>query len=134
MQQFDEIGARILVSEALAPIRNLYTVHKALGTGGWVAVQALGDAVILRALAEAEILQDADPSPLLQGAVDRLRMFRAAAAVRTTRDAIEGADLAWAMAAAPEVSEASHEEYELMERSWIGTVPQAYEPTGPHPL
>ena len=133
-QQADEIGARLLVADPSAPIRNLYAAHKALSTGGWAAVDALGGAVLVRALAEAEMLQEDDPSPLFEGVVEQLKALKGAAAARATQEAIEQADLAWAVPAMPEVSEASHEEYEMMERSWIGTIPQTYEPTEPLPL
>ncbi len=132
-QQLDDLGARLLVHDPLTqPVRNLYTVHQALGDGGWAAAEALAPAVIERAGVEGEILLSQDPSAPLRALVERLVALRAdavAAEEQAKTDALLRDDDGWEAPAVPEVSEASHEEYELMERSWIGTVPQDYQPT-----
>ncbi len=132
-QQLDDLGARLLVHDPVTqPVRNLYAVHEALVAGGWPAAEALAPTVIERAGVEGEILLSHDPSAALRALVEELAALHAASAAADEQARVEALlrdDAAWEAPAVPEVSEASHEEYELMERSWIGTVPQDYQPT-----
>ncbi|MEO8835927.1 MAG: hypothetical protein ABI364_04235 [Caldimonas sp.] len=123
----DEIGSRLLVHDpATQAVRNLYLVHQALADRGWPAVEALPRQVLGRGLAEAEMLQSEEPSDLLEIVIARLRDSNAAAQ-RTELEAILREE-EWEAPAVPETSETSYDEYELMERSWIGTVPNGLRP------
>ena len=124
----DELGARLLVHDpATQAVRNLFLVHQALDGFGWVEVEALPRQVTERALAEAEMLQSQDPSEPLEMIIERLRKANADADSRAAVEAIQRED-EWEPPAVPEISETSYDEYELMERSWIGTVPQGLKP------
>ena len=118
-----ELRARLLAHGAEAPaqlMRHVVVVHDVLGKEGWAGVDALPPKIVARALMEAELLAADEPSPLLTLLVERLRARKREAVRIEERDA----DLReWAVTDIPEVSEASHEEYVQMERSWIGTVP-----------
>lgn len=117
-----ELRARLLVHDpATQVVRNLYTVHNALRQhGGWPGVEALPAKVIGRALAEAEILAQVEPSDLLESI---MACLRDALAASERREADEALASDWARAPMPEVSDTNYDEYELMERSWAGTVP-----------
>ena len=133
----DELRARLLVHDpATQAVRHLYLVYKQLREGGWAGVAALEGVVVRRSLAEAEMLQGDDPSPLLGQVVERLRAISAMTEVLAEAEAeaeaaakpVDSSE-SWAATAIPDVSETSYDEYEQMERSWIGTVPSA----GPRP-
>jgi hypothetical protein len=127
-KQRDELGARLLVHDpATQAVRNLFLVHQALDGFGWVEVEALPRQVNERALAEAEMLQSEEPTELLEMIIERLRKANADADSRAAVEAIQRED-EWEPPAVPEISETSYDEYELMERSWIGTVPQGLKP------
>ncbi|MEP7140927.1 MAG: hypothetical protein ABI745_14930 [Caldimonas sp.] len=124
MQQRAELGARLLVHDpATQVVRHLFIIHDELRNGGWAAVEALPPTVIARALAEAEILAADEPSPLLATISAALAKIMAAAEARTARDARAVAEAEWEIPRMPEVSDTNFDEYELMERSWAGTVP-----------
>jgi len=123
----DELRARLLVHDpATQAVRHLYVVYKRLREGGWAGVAALEHVVARRALAEAEMLQSDDPSPLLAQVIERLSAIGAMTEVLAETEAaakpVDSSE-SWASTAIPDVSETSYDEYELMERSWIGTVP-----------
>jgi hypothetical protein len=121
IQQRAELGARLLVHDpATQPVRNLFIVHDELRTKGWAGVEALPLKVIGRALTEAEILDSHEPSPLLTTILDSLRGLQLAAHERAANEALERE---WETLQVPEVSDTNFDEYELMERSWAGTVP-----------
>jgi hypothetical protein len=121
MQQCAEIGARLLIHDpATQPVRHLFILHDELRNGGWERVEKLPLKVIDRALTEAEILDCSEPSPLLTTIVAELREQKAAAEARAAREAAEGE---WEAPQMPEVSDSDFAEWELMERSWAGTVP-----------
>ncbi|HZV94132.1 MAG TPA: hypothetical protein VFF72_13010 [Caldimonas sp.] len=128
-QMRDELQARLLVHDpSTQAIRNLYVVYKELSGDGWPAVEMLPHGLTQLAQVEAEILQTQEPSPVLAGIIERLVAVNAATAQRIELEAEvpvldDEATEHWAVTDIPEVSEASHEEYERMERSWIGTVP-----------
>lgn len=125
MQQCAEIGARLLIHDpATQPVRHLFILHDELRNGGWERVEALPLKIIDRALTEAEILDCAEPSPLLTTIVEELRGQKAAAEARAAREAAEAE---WEVPQVPEVSDTNFDEYELMERSWAGTIPAGLE-------
>jgi len=83
MQQIAEIGARLLIHDpSTQPVRHLFILHDELRRGGWQQVEKLPPKVIDRALTEAEILEDSEPSPLLTTIVSELRELKAAAGER----------------------------------------------------
>jgi hypothetical protein len=126
MEQRADLGARLLVHDpATQLVRNLFVIHDELGKRGWAGVEALPLSLVGRALTEAEILQLQDPSALLVTIIETLRSIKISAEARAAQalqDALEK-ELERKEPAIPEVSETNYDEYELMERSWIGTVP-----------
>ena len=125
MQQCAELGARLLIHDpATQPVRHLFILHDELRAGGWERVERLPMKVIDRALTEAEILDCSEPSPLLTTIVAELREQKAAAEARAAREAAEAE---WEVPKVPEVSDTNFDEYELMERSWAGTIPAGLE-------
>jgi hypothetical protein len=127
IQQRAELGARLLVHDpATQVVRHLFLVHDELRAGGWAAVEALPTALVGRAAAEAELLAIDEPSHLLGTIIDALRAIELAARVRAERaerNAREALEAQWDLPKVPEVSDTNFDEYELMERSWAGTVP-----------
>lgn len=124
MQQRAALGARLLVHDpATQPVRNLFVVHDELGSRGWAGVGALPLPVVGRALTEAEILGSQEPSPLLTTIIEGLRELTLAADQLAAHRAHEALEREWEKPQMPEVSETNYDEYELMERSWVGTVP-----------
>ena len=121
MQQRAELGARLLVHDpATQIVRNLFIVHDELRANGWPGVETLPLKVIARGLSEAEILAVDEPSELLATIVATLRDIKTAADARAAQEALEAE---WEVPQIPEVSDTNFDEYELMERSWAGTVP-----------
>jgi len=121
MQQRAELGARLLVHDpATQIVRNLFIVHDELRANGWTGVETLPVKVVSRAVSEAEILAVDEPSEVLATIITALRELKVAADARAAREALE-AD--WEVPQVPEVSDTNFDEYELMERSWAGTVP-----------
>jgi hypothetical protein len=128
MQQRAELGARLLVHDpAIQIVRHLFMVHDELRSGGWAAVEALPAKVLERGLTEAEILASHEPSDVLATIIETLRGLKTAA---ETRAALEAAEAEWEVPKVPEVSDTNFDEYELMERSWAGTVPAGLEIRG----
>ena len=126
MEQRADLGARLLVHDpATQPVRNLFVVHDELGQRGWAGVEALPLGLVGRALTEAEILQLQEPSPLLTTIIETLRSIRISAEARAAQELQAALEREWEREepAIPEVSETNYDEYELMERSWVGTVP-----------
>jgi hypothetical protein len=120
-QQRAELGARLLVHDpATQIVRNLFIVHDELRANGWPGVETLPLKVISRSLGEAEILAVDEPSELWATIVAKLREIKTAADARAAREAL---DADWEVPQMPEVSDTNFDEYELMERSWAGTVP-----------
>jgi hypothetical protein len=121
MQQRTELGARLVVHDPeTQPVRHLFVVYGELRKGGWMSVEALPIKVIGRAMTEAEILADDEPSPVMTSIIDGLRELKDAAEALAAREAL---DREWEQRQSPEVSDTNFDEYELMERSWAGTVP-----------
>ena len=129
IQQRAELGARLLVHDpATQPVRNLFVVHDQLGSSGWSGVEALPLKVLGRALKEAEILNSDEPSPLLATIIEQLRELMLVADERLAEAALERElERDFETLQIPEVSETNYDEYELMERSWVGTVPAGLE-------
>ncbi|MEO7116541.1 MAG: hypothetical protein ABIZ18_11855 [Caldimonas sp.] len=124
MQQRAELGARLLVHDpATQVVRHLFIVHDELRNGGWPAVEVLPAAVIGRAVVEAEILASEEPSPLLATIIDALRRIKVTVDAVATRKSHQALEAEWEIPKMPEVSDTNFDEYELMERSWAGTVP-----------
>jgi hypothetical protein len=126
MEQRADLGARLLVHDpATQLVRNLFVIHDELGARGWAGVRALPLTLVGRALTEAEILQLQEPSSLLMTIIETLRSIKISAEARAARAVQEKLEKEWEreQPATPEVSETNYDEYELMERSWIGTVP-----------
>ena len=124
MQQRADLGARLLVHDpATQPVRNLFVIHDELGSCGWEGVEALPPQVVDRALTEAEILSSQEPSKLLSSIIEKLRALKAACDERAVRAVHAATEREWETLKVPEVSETNYDEYELMERSWVGTVP-----------
>ncbi len=126
MEQRADLGARLLVHDpATQPVRNLFVVHDQLGSRGWAGVEALPLSVIGRALTEAQILALHEPSPVLTTIIETLRSIKITAEARAAQALQEALEREWEREKplTPEVSETNYDEYELMERSWVGTVP-----------
>ena len=124
MQQRADLGARLLVHDpATQRVRNLLVIHDELGSRGWPGVEALPAQIVDRALTEAEILSSQETSNLLSSIIEGLRAIKDAAGARAIEAARAASEREWAILEVPEVSEANYDEYELMERSWVGTVP-----------
>lgn len=124
LQQRTELGARLLVHDpATQPVRNLFVIHDELGSRGWSGVEALPAQIVDRALTEAEILSSQEPSNLLTSIIDSLMALKLAADERAAQALHAASEREWETLKVPEVSETNYDEYELMERSWVGTVP-----------
>ncbi|MEO8524521.1 MAG: hypothetical protein ABI460_07370 [Caldimonas sp.] len=125
MQQRAELGARLLVHDpATQTVRNLFAVYDELDSGGWAGIRELPLTVMSRGLAEAEMLATDEPSSVLTTIIEGLRELAVAAERRAEHRAHEAREREWEKPArAPEISETDYDEYELMERSWVGTVP-----------
>ena len=134
LQQRAELGARLLVHDpATQPVRHLFLVHDQLSGAGWVGVEALPLPVLVRALTEAEHLASDEPSSLLDTIIERLKGLLAAADSSGGPDTERAPVSDWSVPRSPEVSETNYDEYELMERSWIGTVPAGLDLSGTSP-
>ncbi len=123
-----ELNERLLAQQfgpTAQAMRHLCFVHDALQSKGWPAVSSLPAHVLGRAIVQAEMLAGDEPSPGLKRLVERLRPLQLAAAEREeraarSRDLVAGEQI--------EVSEATHEEFDAVERSWVGRVPPESEP------
>jgi len=116
IQEHDE-GARVM--------RHLAFVHDELGRSGWPGVGALPVQVLDKALVQAEMLASEEPSSSLDMIIDQLRSLQLAAARRDERDS----KLAeFENSTDVEVSAATHDEYDELERSWLGTIPAGLRP------
>jgi len=126
IEQRADLGARLLVHDpATQHVRNLFVVHDELGKRGWRGVEALPLSLVGRAIVEASLLGLQEPSPVMTTIVETLRSIKVAAEARAAQALQDALEQEWEREepAVPEVSETNYDEYELMERSWIGTVP-----------
>lgn len=125
-----ELRARLLSQDtehAARVMRHLVFVHDELSRKGWRGVELLPAPVLAKALVQAQMLATSESSPALVHVIDRLQQVHIAAELREERRAQLLADVP----ARVEVSEATHEEFELTERSWIGVVPAEGPPSQP---
>ena len=125
-----ELRARIVEhTDERAPhaLRHLVLVHDELGRTGWRGVEAFPVRVVAKARVQAEMLSTLDPSPIVGKFIERLRLVEVAARLREEEPANPGEARRQVPEEFPdsevEVSQASHEEFEVLERSWVGTVP-----------
>jgi hypothetical protein len=126
MEQRADLGARLLVHDPQTQlVRNLFVVHDELGKRGWAGVEALPLSLVGRALTEAELLGLQEPSPVLITIIETMRSIKINAEAHAAQALQEALEKEWEREepAIPEVSETNYDEYELMERSWVGTVP-----------
>ena len=126
IEQRADLGARLLVHDpATQHVRNLFVVHDELGKRGWPGVEALPRSLVGRALVEASLLGLQEPSPVMTTIVETLRSIKVAAEASAAQALQDALEKEWEREepAIPEVSETNYDEYELMERSWVGTVP-----------
>jgi hypothetical protein len=126
LEQRADLGARLLVHDpATQLVRNLFVIHDELGKRGWPGVEALPLTLVGRALTEAELLNLQEPSALLATIIETLRSVKTTAEARAAQALQDKLEREWERErpAVPEVSETDYGEYELMERSWVGTVP-----------
>ncbi|MDH5538004.1 MAG: hypothetical protein OEY03_01255 [Rhizobacter sp.] len=118
-----DLRERLLDNEhehAARVMRHLVFVHDELGLNGWSGVEAMPGPVIATALVQAEMLASREPSEALTYMIERLRLLKVAAEMREERkSSLRVSERGEAL----EISEATHEEYEQMERSWVGTMP-----------
>ena len=126
----EELRSRLLaqdVDHAARVMRHLVFVHDELTRKGWRGVEQLPAAVLGKALVQAQMLASDETSPALAHIVERLHQAHVAAQLREERKARLRAE----GAARVEVSEATQEEFEETERSWLGTMsPAAIPPRG----
>lgn len=119
----DELRARLIAHEhehASKMMRHLVFVHDELGRKGWPGVGALPARVLSKARVQAEILRSEESSAALVTLIDHLRPLQVAAELREER---KTGDITADKDSRVEVTEATQEEYEEMERSWVGTLP-----------
>jgi len=124
-----ELRARLLaqdVDRAARVMRHLVFVHDELRRKGWSGVEALPAPVLGKALVQAQMLATDEASPVLVHIVERLQQMHVAAQLREERRARLQAD----GTARVEVSEATQEEFDETEKSWLGTMSPAAIP--PH--
>lgn len=132
----EELRSRLLVHDPQTQaVGHLSIVYGHLRKG-WAGVDELPRHVVNLARVEAQLLQAQEPTPLLSLFIDRLDSHLAAADARARHDAMAQEEERWERTDVPDVSEATHEEFEQMERSWLGTVPAALDAlpeSDPHP-
>ncbi len=112
-------------------LRHLVLVHDELGRSGWTGVDAFPLRVVMKARVQAEMVAAVDPTPIVAAFIERLRLVEVAAALREEERPGSSGDAATPEVAGPiefadsevEVTQGSTEEYDILERSWIGTVP-----------
>lgn len=126
----DELRTRLLGDaheHAAQAMRHLVFVHDELGRKGWAGVEAMPALVLRKALVQAQMLQDQEASPALTKLIDRVRVLLVGAELREERQArcVGQRDHAQV-----EVSEATQEDFEATERSWVGAVPAVKPPAG----
>jgi hypothetical protein len=121
-----ELRARIVKhTDERAPHawRHLVLVHDELGRGGWPRVEKLPARVLGMALVQADMIGSDDPSLRVAAFVERLRRCETAARARDGAAPPPSAKPVLFADSKVEVSLGSHEEFEVLQRSWIGTVP-----------
>jgi hypothetical protein len=146
----DELSARLVTLDsesADTTMRHLVMVHDMLGHQGWPGVQTMSSQVLRKAGQQARLLHELEPSKRLEKLTHSLRLLQTAAEVReekALRTQQQAAALARASAAAAaaaesavttqpgpdtkagtgpdiEISEASSEDFDAMQRVWEAT-------------
>ena len=124
----EELRARLLSQEpehAASVMRHLVFVHDALGREGWPGLEALPSRLLGKALVQTQMLVSQSASKRLALLIDRLRVAKVTAELREQR---EQHGKPAPLPAAPgtreavEISEATHADFEAMERNWVATV------------
>lgn len=129
-QLSEELRGRLLSQDtdhAARVMRHLVFVHDELSRKGWRGVELLPAAVLGKALVQAQMLATTESTPVLQHVIDRLHQAHTAAQLREERKVQLHADAP----AHVEVTETTHEEFELSERSWVGVAPAEVPPRRP---
>jgi hypothetical protein len=119
-----ELRARLLAHEldhASRVMRQLVFVHDALEHHGWPGVAAMSATTLDKAMAQAQMLDRVEASPVLADLVERLRLLKVAAEVREERQGAGSLDPH--LASRVEVNEVTQAEFEETERGWLGTIP-----------
>jgi len=119
----DELGARLLAHDpghGTQSVRFLMSVHDALGRKGWGGVAALPSVVLAKSANLVKMMAAEDPSPLLDEMLVRLGELRIAAEAREDRDTRTPE---FDIGRSVQVSESDFAEFDTLERSWEGTVP-----------
>jgi len=130
-QLCDDLRARLLSDgrpQTLHVMRHLVFVLNELERRNWRGVESLQGHLLGNAVVQAEMLLGDEASTLAAKFLERLRILKAAADAREEgksrrKDSKPAEPL--------EVCESTFEEFELMERSWGGTVPSALAPLDP---
>ena len=128
----EELRSRLMaqdVDHAARVMRHLVFVHDELHRKGWRGVEALPAQVLGKALVQAQMLASDEASPVLAHIAERLHLMHVGAQLREERKAQLLAD----GPARVEVSEATQEEFEETERSWLGTMSPAAIPSRGEP-
>jgi hypothetical protein len=118
-----ELQTRLLnhtQAEARYAMRHLMFVLRELERTGWAGVQALPMHVRDKALVQADMLAHEAPSPALLGIVERLRLPHCGIGTQAVADLTL---LDFKAHKHIEISEATFEDFEQMERGWISTLP-----------
>ena len=124
----DDLRARLLSdgrAQTLHVMRHLVFVLNELERRNWRGVEALQGHVLGKAAEQAEMLLGEEASPLAATFLERLRILKAAA------DSREEGESRRKDAKPLEVFESTFEEFESIQRSWIGNVPSALAPLDP---
>lgn len=133
----EELRERLLSHSHAAAghaLRHLVAVHDALSREDWPGVEALPSRTLAKARVQTEMLQEERDSETLADLQHRLRVMQVAAELREEREAKPPPPKAAPLPppdSEVEVSEATPEEYDATERSWVGTVPQKLPPEKP---
>jgi hypothetical protein len=127
-QLCDDLRARLLSdgrAQTLHVMRHLVFVLNELERRNWRGVQSLQGHVLAKAVEQAEMLLGEEASPMAATFLERLRMLKVAA------DSREEGESRRNDAKPLEVFESTFEEFESMQRSWVGTVPSELAPPDP---
>jgi hypothetical protein len=119
----DELGARLLAHDpghGTQSVRFLMSVHDALGRKGWGGVAALPSVVLAKSAMLVKMMAAEDPSPLLDEMLVRMAELRITAEAREDRD---NRAPEFDVGRSVQVSESDFAEFDNLERSWEGTVP-----------
>ena len=147
----EELRARLLsqdLEHAARVMRHLVFVHDALGNQGWAGLETLPSPLLGKALVQAQMLVSQSASDRLALLIERLRVAKVTAELREQRQLRQPrehgeprdppdlpdppdprdprdshkASPGIASAAAVEVSETTHAEFEAMQRRWVATL------------